>query len=98
VPPQRQACQRGRGSSRVRGWGAPPEQPTTRRTEDRTARPVYKTESGTIFRVLEGPEGHLEVEFLQARAWQAAPIGMAGLRIARGTKRLTVRQVEALPE
>jgi hypothetical protein len=69
-----------------------------RRTEDRTARPVYKTESGTIFRVLEGPEGHLEVEFLQARSWRAAPIGMAGLRIARGTKRLTVRQVEALPE
>jgi hypothetical protein len=59
---------------------------------------VYKTESGTIFRVLKGPEGHLEVESLQARSWQAAPIGMAGLRIARGTKRLTDRQIEALPE
>jgi hypothetical protein len=59
---------------------------------------VYKTESGTIFRVLKEPEGHLEVELLQASSWEAAPIGMAGLRIARGTKRLTDRQIEALPK
>jgi hypothetical protein len=77
----------------VQTGAAPP-----RRTEDRTGRPTYKTESGTIFRVLKGPEGHIEVEFLQARSWQAAPIGMAGLRVARGTKRLTDRQIEGLPE
>ena len=59
---------------------------------------VYKTESGTIFRVLKEPEGHLEVELLEASSWQAAPVGMAGLRIARGTKRLTQRQIDALPE
>jgi hypothetical protein len=58
----------------------------------------YKTESGTIFRVLKEPEGHLEVELLEASSWRTAPVGMAGLRIARGTKRLTARQIEALPE
>jgi hypothetical protein len=63
-----------------------------------SAKTFYKTESGTIFRVLKEPEGHLEVEFLDSSAWRSAPIGMAGLRIARGTKRLTDRQVEALPE
>ena len=58
----------------------------------------YRTESGTIFRVLKEPEGHLQVELLEATAWRAAPIGMAGLRLAAGTKRLTQRQISALPE
>jgi hypothetical protein len=58
----------------------------------------YKTESGTIFRVLKEPEGHLAVELLDAAAWRSAPVGMAGLRLARGTKRLTERQISALPE
>ena len=58
----------------------------------------YRTESGTIFRVLKEPEGHLQVELLEASVWRAAPIGMAGLRIAAGTKRLTQRQISALPE
>jgi hypothetical protein len=59
---------------------------------------VYRTESGTIFRVLKEREGHLEVELLEASSWRSAPIGMAGLRIARGTKQLTQRQIESLPE
>jgi hypothetical protein len=58
----------------------------------------YRTESGTIFRVLKEPEGHLQVELLEASAWKSAPIGMAGLRLATGTKRLTERQISALPE
>lgn len=57
----------------------------------------YRTESGTIFRVTKDPEGHLSVELLEASAWRSAPIGMAGLRIARGTRRLTERQINALP-
>lgn len=57
----------------------------------------YRTESGTIFRVSKDPEGHLSVELLEASAWRSAPIGMAGLRIARGTRRLTERQINALP-
>jgi hypothetical protein len=58
----------------------------------------YRTELGTIFRVLKEPEGHLEVELLEASAWKSAPVGMAGLRVAAGTKRLTQRQISALPE
>ncbi|MDP9241766.1 MAG: hypothetical protein M3O84_01160 [Actinomycetota bacterium] len=58
---------------------------------------VYKTERGTIFRINETEEGHLSVELLKAAAWVAGPIGMAGLRVARDTRRLTQRQVQALP-
>jgi hypothetical protein len=47
--------------------------------------------------VTKDPEGHLSVELLEASAWRSAPIGMAGLRIARGTRRLTERQINALP-
>jgi hypothetical protein len=62
-----------------------------------SAKDFYRTESGTIFRVTKDPEGHLSVELLEASAWRSAPIGMAGLRIARGTRRLTERQINALP-
>jgi hypothetical protein len=57
---------------------------------------VYRTESGTIFRVLKDKEGHLAVERLGPSAWESGPIGMAGLRLARTTTRLTQRQVESL--
>jgi hypothetical protein len=58
---------------------------------------VYKTESGMIFRVSEGLEGHLSVETLQQAGWETAPIGMIGLRVAPTTVRLTARQVLRLP-
>jgi len=58
---------------------------------------VYKTEQGTIFRVSEDEEGRLSVELLKATDWVGGPIGMAGLRIAPTTTRLTARQVQALP-
>ena len=58
---------------------------------------VYRTESGTTFRVSQTPEGHLSVELLKGSLWEAGPIGMAGLRVAPTTKRLTKRQVDALP-
>ncbi len=57
---------------------------------------VYKTEGGLIFKVQRDPEGHLSVQTLQQGAWTAAPIGMAGLRVAPTTKRLTSRQIDAL--
>ncbi len=62
------------------------------------AKDFYRTESGTIFRVLKEPEGHLSVELLDASAWRSASVGMAGLRLNPGTKRLTERQISALPE
>lgn len=57
---------------------------------------VYRTESGTIFRVLKDKEGHIAVERLSEDAWESGPIGMAGLRLASTTTRLTQRQVDRL--
>jgi hypothetical protein len=57
---------------------------------------VYRTGSGTIFRVSQDPEGHFTVETLKSGVWQTGSIGMVGLRIAHGTRQLTPRQVEAL--
>jgi hypothetical protein len=58
---------------------------------------VYKTASGTIFRVSQDPSGHMSVQLLKASEWQPAPIGMAGLRVAPTTSRLTERQIKDLP-
>lgn len=57
---------------------------------------VYRTESGTIFRVLKDKEGHIAVERFGDEAWESGPIGMAGLRLASTTTRLTQRQVDKL--
>jgi hypothetical protein len=62
-----------------------------------TEKHVYRTESGTVFRVSRDEEGRLSVDLLESAAWRSAPIGMAGLRLANGTKRLTERQIGALP-
>jgi hypothetical protein len=58
---------------------------------------VYRTGSGTIFRISKDNDGHLSVHTLKSDGWESAPIGMAGLRVARDTRRLTQRQVDALP-
>jgi hypothetical protein len=57
---------------------------------------VYKTQAGVIFRVVD-TDGHLSVETLRDEAWQSAPIGMAGLRVAPTTLRLTAREILRLP-
>jgi hypothetical protein len=60
---------------------------------------VFRTERGTILRISADAEGRLSVELLDGSAnWVAGPIGMAGLRIAPTTTRLTARQVQALPK
>ena len=58
---------------------------------------TYHTEQGTIFRISEASDGHLSVEVLKQPNWVPGPIGMAGLRVAPKTARLTDRQVRALP-
>jgi len=58
---------------------------------------VYRTESGTVFRVSQDKDGHLSVQVLKTTLWESAPIGMAGLRVSKTTTRLTERQVQALP-
>jgi hypothetical protein len=59
---------------------------------------VYRTEHGKVFRISEHEDGGISVELLKLTQWVPGPIGMAGLRIARTTKRLTARQVLALPQ
>jgi hypothetical protein len=49
-----------------------------------------------VFRVLKDTEGHLTVETLDKGLWIPGRIGMAGLRVARTTRRLTSTQVAAL--
>ena len=58
----------------------------------------YKTEQGTIFRLKEDDEGRLSVELLQTSLWVQGPIGMAGLRVAPTTTKLTERQIQSLPQ
>jgi hypothetical protein len=58
---------------------------------------VYRTESGTIFRLVKNDEGRPSIELLRSSMWESGPIGMVGLRLARGTVRLTKRQIAALP-
>ena len=57
---------------------------------------VYRTEGGTVFKVEREADGHLSVQRLLHGLWSPAPIGVAGLRIAPTTKRLTPRQIAAL--
>jgi hypothetical protein len=59
---------------------------------------VYRTQSGLIMRVVHADDGGLKVEMLKEGAWIAARIGMAGLRLSPSTRKLTQRQVQALPE
>jgi hypothetical protein len=68
-----------------------------RRVKPVTETGVYRTELGTILRILEGNDGHLSVQMLKRTLWVPSPIGMAGLRLAPTTTRLTARQVRALP-
>ncbi len=58
---------------------------------------VYRTESGMIFRVNEDLDGHLSVGILKDSAWVEARVGVAGLRVAPTTVRLTEKQVLRLP-
>jgi len=60
---------------------------------------VYRTERGTILRISADAEGRLSVELLDgSEQWVPGPIGMAGLRVAPTTTRLTATQVQALPK
>jgi len=58
---------------------------------------VYRTASGMIFRVSQGGEGYLAVETLTESEWVKAQPGIVGLRVAPNTRRLTPKQVLALP-
>ena len=50
-----------------------------------------------IFRVNEDPDGHLTVGILKDATWVEARVGVAGLRVAPTTVRLTAKQILRLP-
>jgi len=50
-----------------------------------------------IFRVNEDPDGHLTVGILKDSGWVDARVGVAGLRVAPTTVRLTAKQILRLP-
>jgi hypothetical protein len=58
----------------------------------------YRTELGKTLRVQESEDGMLSVEILKDGAWQDAPLGMIGLRLAPRTRRLTTTEIRSLPD
>jgi hypothetical protein len=57
----------------------------------------FRTALGKTLRIEETDDGALRVEILKEGTWMPAPQGMIGLRISKGTRRLTPREILALP-
>jgi hypothetical protein len=57
----------------------------------------YRTERGITIRVTTSDDGGLNVHLLKDGAWEPAPVGMMGLRLSPGTKRLRASEIRALP-
>ncbi len=58
---------------------------------------VYRTEQGRTLRISESEDGAVRVEILDEGTWMPASVRMAGLRLSPTTRKLTARQVLALP-
>jgi hypothetical protein len=58
---------------------------------------VYRTEQGRTLRISESDDGALRVEILEEGSWVAGNVRMAGLRLSRTTRKLSGREVLALP-
>lgn len=56
-----------------------------------------RTELGKTLRIEESEDGALRVEILKEGVWASAPRGMIGLRLSNSTRRLTPREILALP-
>jgi hypothetical protein len=57
----------------------------------------FLTELGKTLRIEESDEGALRIDILKDGAWTTAPRGMIGLRLSPSSRRLTAREVRALP-
>jgi hypothetical protein len=57
----------------------------------------FRTELGKTLRIEDSDDGALRVEILKEGVWMPAPHGMIGLRVSKSTRRLTAREVLALP-
>jgi hypothetical protein len=58
----------------------------------------FRTEFGKTLRIKESEDGTLRVDILKDGIWTVAPRGMIGLRLSKSTRRLTPREVLALPD
>lgn len=61
-------------------------------------REFYRTERGATFRVDRSDDGSVAVDLLKNGVWAKAPLGMLGLRLSPGTRRLRVAEIRALPD
>ncbi len=57
----------------------------------------YRTERGATLRVSTSNEGALDVQLLKDGSWAPAPVGMVGLRLSPGTRRLRASEIKHLP-
>jgi len=57
----------------------------------------FRTEHGKTLRMEESDEGAPRVDILKQGIWTSAPRGMFGLRLSKGTRRLTSAEVLTLP-
>jgi hypothetical protein len=57
----------------------------------------YRTERGITLRIITSEDGGLNVQLLKDGAWEPAPVGMMGLRLSSGTRRLRASEIKALP-
>ncbi|HYU58336.1 MAG TPA: hypothetical protein VEO00_09840 [Actinomycetota bacterium] len=58
---------------------------------------VYRTERGTIWRLVHLEGGSMRVELLTNETWVPGPIAMAGLRLSIQCKELTAAAIRKLP-
>lgn len=58
---------------------------------------VYRTKQGKTLRISLAEDGAIRVEVLEDGAWVPGNVRMAGLRLSPTTRKLTAREVLALP-
>ncbi len=58
---------------------------------------IYRTATGTIWRLVDNPGSALRVELLQDEVWVPGPIAMTGLRLSKYTTELTRKAIALLP-
>jgi hypothetical protein len=57
----------------------------------------FRTELGKTIRVEQDGDGALRVDVLKDGMWSQAPRGMIGLRLSHTTRKLTPKEILALP-
>ena len=58
---------------------------------------VYRTPTGTIWRLVQTDGNALRVELLKDEVWVPGPIAMTGLRLSKHTIELTQQAIAQLP-